>query len=48
MGLLRRFGGVMVLLLSTVGIICCVAGIVGTWMYYQTVSGEGGGDLGQG
>jgi hypothetical protein len=28
----------MVLLLSTVGIICCVAGIIGTWMYYQTVS----------
>jgi hypothetical protein len=38
MGLLRRLGGVMVLLLSTVGIICCVAGIIGTWVYYQTAS----------
>jgi hypothetical protein len=28
----------MVLLLSAVGIICCVAGIVGTWAYYRTVS----------
>jgi hypothetical protein len=38
MGLLRRFDGVMVLLLSTVGIISCVAGIIGAWIYYQTVS----------
>jgi len=38
MGLLRRFGGGVVLLLSAVGIIVCVAGIVGTWMFYQRVS----------
>jgi hypothetical protein len=38
MRLLRRFGGVMVLLLSAVGIICCASGIIGVWMFYQSVS----------
>ena len=38
MGLLRRLGGVIVLLLSTVGTVCCAAGIIGTWILYQGVS----------
>jgi methyl-accepting chemotaxis protein len=38
MGLLRRLVGVVVLLLSTVGILCCVAGIIGIWMLCQGVS----------
>jgi hypothetical protein len=38
MALLRRCCGALVLLLSAVGIICCVAGIIGTWMFYQRVS----------
>ena len=47
MRLLRRFGGAMVLLLCTVAIICCVAGIIGIWMFYlrtfdkvQTISAK--------
>src|SRR5262249_11678311 len=32
---LRRFGGAMVLLLSTVGVICCVTGAIGVWIFYQ-------------
>ena len=38
MRLLRRFGGVMVLLLSAVGILACASGIIGVWMLYQSVS----------
>jgi hypothetical protein len=38
MGLLRRLGGVIVLLLSTVGTVGCVAGIIGTWMLSQGIS----------
>src|SRR5262249_45011597 len=38
MRLLRRLGGAGVLLLSTVGIIGCVAGIVGIWMFHQRFS----------
>jgi hypothetical protein len=37
MRLLRRVVGVVVLLLSTVGIICCVAGIIGTWLTYHVL-----------
>ena len=38
MRLLRRFGGVMVLLLSAVGILACASGIIGVWMLYRSVS----------
>lgn len=38
MGLLRRLVGAVFLLLSTVGTVCCVAGIIGIWMLYQGVS----------
>ena len=38
MRLLRRVGGVLVLLLSAVGIIGCASGIIGIWMLYQSVS----------
>jgi len=34
----RRVGGVLVLLLSIVGIIGCVAGIIGIWIFSQRVS----------
>ncbi len=40
MSLLRRFVGTLVALLSTVGIVCCVAGIVGIWMFHQSVSAK--------
>jgi hypothetical protein len=36
--LLRRYGGAIVLLLSAVGIICCASGIIGVWLFYQSVS----------
>ena len=32
----RRFVTTVVLLLSTVGIVCCSAGIIGIWMLHQT------------
>ncbi len=38
MGLLRRFGAAIVLLLSAVGTVGCVAGIIGIWMLSQGVS----------
>ena len=38
MRIVRRFVGAMVLLLSTVGIICCVAGIIGIWRFCPYVS----------
>jgi hypothetical protein len=38
MRLLRRFGGLLVLLLSAVGIISCAGGIIGVWMFYPGVS----------
>jgi hypothetical protein len=38
MRLLRRLAGAVLLLLSAVGIICCVAGIVGTWIFRQQAS----------
>jgi hypothetical protein len=38
MGLLRRLVGAVVLLHSTVGTVCCVAGVIGIWMVYQGVS----------
>src|SRR5262249_32053750 len=38
MGLLRRLVGAVVLLLSTVGTVCCVAGILGIWMLYPGIS----------
>jgi hypothetical protein len=34
----RRFGGAIVLLLSTVGVLCCVAGAIGVWIFYQHAS----------
>jgi hypothetical protein len=34
--MLRRFVGAMVLLLATVGTVCCVAGIIGTWTFCQS------------
>jgi hypothetical protein len=38
MGLPRRLGGAVVLLLSTVGTVGCGAGIIGTWMLSRGVS----------
>src|SRR5262249_25610971 len=38
MRFLRRFVGSAALLLSTVGIVGCVAGIVGIWRFYQSAS----------
>jgi hypothetical protein len=38
MGLLRRLVGAVVLLLSTVGTVGCVAGIIGVWMLSRGVS----------
>jgi hypothetical protein len=38
MGLLRRLVGAVVLLLSTVGTVCCVAGVFATWILYPGVS----------
>jgi hypothetical protein len=38
MGLLRRLGGAVVLLLSLVAAVGCIAGIVGAWMLCQGVS----------
>jgi hypothetical protein len=38
MRFLRRFVGVVALLLSGVGIVGCVAGIVGIWRFYQGAS----------
>ena len=38
MRLLRRLVGAVVLLLSAVGTACCVVGIIGIWMFYQSVS----------
>ncbi len=38
MRLLLRCAGALVLLLSTVGLVCCVAGVVGVWMFRQTAS----------
>jgi hypothetical protein len=38
MGLLRRLVAAIVLLLSTVGTVGCVVGILGVWMLYQQVS----------
>ncbi|HEY7312951.1 MAG TPA: hypothetical protein VH643_26540 [Gemmataceae bacterium] len=38
MGLLWRLVGAVVLLLSTLGTVCCVTGIIGTWILYQRVS----------
>jgi hypothetical protein len=38
MAFLRRLGIAVVLLLSTVGILCCVAGIISGWVFYQRVS----------
>jgi hypothetical protein len=38
MRLLRRIVGIAVLLLSTVGIVCCIAGIIGIWTVYQEVA----------
>jgi chromosome segregation ATPase len=38
--LLRRFGGVLVLVLSAVGIIGCASGVVGVWMLRQRVSDQ--------
>jgi hypothetical protein len=38
MGLLRRLVGVVVLLLSIVGTVCCVAAIIGIWMFCQGAS----------
>jgi methyl-accepting chemotaxis protein len=35
---LRRFGGIMVLVLSVVGIIGCASGIIGVWVFYPGVS----------
>ena len=37
MSLSRRFVGAVALVFSTVGIVCCVAGIAGIWMLHQTV-----------
>jgi hypothetical protein len=37
MALPRRVGGAIVLLLSIVGTVCCVAGIIGIWMLHQGV-----------
>jgi hypothetical protein len=38
MELLRRLGGAIVLLLSTVGIVSCLAGVVGAWVFRQEAS----------
>jgi hypothetical protein len=38
MRFLRRLGGAITLLLSAVAIICCVAGILSIWIFYQRVS----------
>jgi len=38
MKLLRRFGGAIVLLLSAAGIVGCVIGIIGIWLFCQPVS----------
>jgi hypothetical protein len=38
MRLLRRTAGVIVLLLSAVGIVCCLAGAVGVWVFRQAAS----------
>lgn len=38
MRVLRRFVGVVALLLATAGVVGCVAGIVATWRFYQAVS----------
>jgi hypothetical protein len=38
MRLLRRFGGVVVLVLSAVGIIACVSGVIAVWVLYPRVS----------
>ena len=38
MRLLRRFGGAIVLLLSSVGVLCCVAGAIGVWIFNQQAS----------
>jgi hypothetical protein len=38
MRLLLRFGALMILLLSAVGIIGCASGIIGLWMFYPSVS----------
>ncbi len=40
MELLRRIGAPIVLILSTVGIICCVAGVVAVWMFRQAATGK--------
>src|SRR5579875_2918135 len=40
MSLLRRFAGAMAALLSTVGIVCCIAGIAGIWMFHQGMSAK--------
>jgi hypothetical protein len=36
----RRFVATVVLLLSTVGIVCCSAGIIGIWMLHQAAHGK--------
>jgi hypothetical protein len=38
MRLLRRFGGVVVLVLSAAGIIACVSGVIGVWVLYPRLS----------
>jgi hypothetical protein len=38
MRLLLRFGALLVLLLSALGIIGCASGIIGIWMFYPSVS----------
>jgi hypothetical protein len=38
MTFLRRFGGALVLILSTVGMVCCVGGVIGIWVFRQAAS----------
>jgi hypothetical protein len=38
MVLLRRSGGALVLILSTVGVVCCIGGVIGIWMFFQDTS----------
>src|SRR5438477_13151664 len=38
MGLLHRILGATVLLLSAVGIVCCLAGAVGVWVFRRAAS----------
>jgi hypothetical protein len=40
MKLLRRIGAPIVLILCTIGILCCIAAVVAVWMFRQAASGK--------